>query len=333
MQYHEFPSTDLRVSKLCFGCWGIISDAHWGQRDESSAVKTMRAAIDSGVNFFDTAPMYGNGASETLLAQFLCDNDLRDEIIIATKIRPDKMAPNDVVAECEESLARLQTDHIDLFQTHWTSREVPLEDTWDAMIRLRDAGKVKHIGVCNAGTQDLATILPRHKPLTNQLPYNLLSRMIESEIIPTCEREGIGILVYSPLLHGILAGKYSSAAEVPDGRARTRHFSSKRAQTRHGEAGVEDATFAAIAEIRKIASDAGRSMAEISLAWTLASTAVVSVIAGAGSPEQFAANLSFLENPLTSDIRQRLDEVTESLRQALDGNPDLWDAGENARYL
>ena len=146
------------------------------------------------------------------------------KVVVASKIRPEKMHPKDVRQECEESLARLQTDYLDLYQSHWTNPDIPLADTWGAMCELQEAGLVRHIGVCNAGVEDLADICATQTPLSNQVPYNLVARMIEWEIQPACVERGIGILVYSPLMHGMLADKYTKPSDVPDGRARSRHF-------------------------------------------------------------------------------------------------------------
>ena len=332
MKYHPFPQTDLSVSQLCFGCWGITSDFHWGDRVEDESVQAMSAAVDAGINFFDTAPVYGDGESELLLGKFLAKNHLREKIVIASKVRPDKMRPDQIQQECEESLQRLQTDYLDLYQTHWTNPDVPIADSWDALRKLKDQGKVRHIGVCNAGVKDLADIVPSEKPLTNQLPYNLIGRMIEFEIVPSCLKEQIGILVYSPLMHGMLADKYRTAAEVPDGRARSRHFTTDRPMARHGEPGCETETFQAIDRIRQIATDDGRSMAEISLAWVLAKPGIASVIAGARNADQLRQNVEFIERPLTQDLVAALDEATAEVKGALGTNPDLWDGGENSRY-
>ena len=332
MKYHLFPETDLSVSQLCFWCWGIISDLHWGRREEDVSVQAILAAVDAGINFFDTAPMYGDGASEDLLGKVLAENGLREKVVIASKIRPDKMKPVDVKTECEESLARLRTDYLDLYQTHWTSPDVPIADSWGALCELQQEGKVRHIGVCNAGVIDLGDVLSVQKPLTNQLPYNLLSRMIEFEIQPRCVEQQIGILVYSPLMHGMLADKYKTAAEVPDGRARSRHFSTDRPNARHGEPGCEAETFAAIDRIREIAAAADRSMAEISLAWTIAQPGVVSVIAGARDADQVRQNVGFLEHSISDATNAELISATNDLKEKLGGNPDLWDGGENSRY-
>lgn len=292
----------------------------------------MISAREAGVNFFDTAPMYGDGASEALLGRFLSEQGARDTTIIATKIRPGKMRPEQVVTECEESLQRLQTDYIDLYQTHWSGREVPIAETWGAMQRLQEQGKVRHIGVCNMGPRDLNDVSALHKPLTNQLPLNLLWRVIEVDILPRCLTDGIGVLAYSPLMHGILADKYQTAADVPDGRARTRHFSSRRAQTRHEEAGCEAETFAALDRIRKIARSVNRSMSSVALAWTLQQAGIVSVIAGARNAEQLHSNVEFLDDPLPQETLRQLNDATEDVRRTLGRNPDMWEGGESARY-
>lgn len=332
MKFHTFPNTDLTVSRLCFGCWGVISDTHWGDRNQSDSVQAMSAAIDAGINFFDTAPMYGNGGSEELLGAFLADNQLRHKVVVATKIRPGQMTAEKVIQECEESLQRLRTDYIDLYQTHWSTPGVSLDETWQAMQQLQQQGKVRQIGVCNAGTGDLADISASQKPLSNQLPYNLIWRMIEDQILPTCVRDDIGVLVYSPLMHGILADKFPTAADVPDGRARSRHFSSARSQTRHGEAGCEAETFATLEQIRTIAAQAGCTMAELSLAWIAHQTGIVSVIAGAANQQQLQANLNFVERTLSEDIIANLNRATAPLLDVLGSNPDMWDGTENSRY-
>lgn len=332
MKYHSFPGTDLSVSQLCFGCWGITSDFHWGTRVEEESIQAMLSAIDAGINFFDTAPVYGDGASETLVGKVISENGLREKVVIASKVRPDKMRAADVKADCEESLARLQTDYLDIYQTHWTSPDVPIAETWAAMRELQQAGKVRHIGVCNAGVKDMEDIIGLQKPLTNQLPYNLIARMIEFEIQPRCVQDQIGILVYSPLMHGMLADKYKSAAEVPDGRARSRHFTTDRSMARHGEPGCETETFAALDRIRAIAESEGRSMAEISLAWILAKPGIASVIAGARNAQQLQQNISFVEQPISPQTVTALDQATDELKTALGSNPDLWDGGENSRY-
>ena len=332
MKYHSFPNTDLSVSQLCFGCWGIASDFHWGDRIQEESVGAILAAVDHGINFFDTAPLYGDGSSESLMGRVFAEHGLREKVIIASKVRPDKMRPEQIYEECSQSLQRLQTDYIDLYQTHWTPRDVPLGETWNAMQRLQQEGKVRHIGVCNMGLEDLAEVIPPHKPLTNQLPYNLLWRMIEPDILPRCQNEQIGVLAYSPLMHGLLADNYQSAAEVPDGRARSRHFNTERPLARHGEPGCEQETFAALERIREIAKRLGRAMAEVALSWTIQQPGVVSVIAGARNAEQLQANIHGMDSTLSTEIVAQLNDATDRLKIALGANPDMWDGEPNSRY-
>ncbi len=331
MEFGKLGNSEIKVSKLCFGCWGIISDTHWGARSESRSMEVMCAALNAGINFFDTAPMYGDGASEQLLGAFLASRGMREKVVIATKIRPDQMSASAVVAECEASLQRLNTDYIDLYQTHWTNRDVGIQETWEAMLRLKEQGKVREVGVCNAGLEDLSTVGKISTPVSNQLPYSLLWRAIEFEILPECQRQEIGVLVYSPLMHGILADRFATAADVPDGRARSRHFSSERKMTRHGEPGCEEETFQVIERLRQLAEKVDLSLATLALAWIAKKQGITSIIAGASSTEQLTSNLEFLDFQLDLTVENELDKVSDGLKMMLGANADLWDAGDNAR--
>jgi myo-inositol catabolism protein IolS len=324
------PNTDLSVSQLVFGCWGITSDFHWGTRDEQESLATIHAALDAGVNFFDTAEAYGDGNSETLLSKAFAGR--RDQVVIASKMKPDSMTAELIPVAVERSLQRLGTDYLDLYQIHWPDREIPREETWNAMIKLREQGKVRSIGVCNFGLGDLDDICPVEPPVTNQLPYNLLWRAIEHDILQRCLNDGIGVLAYSPLMHGLLADKYKTAAEVPDGRARSRHFTTDRELARHGESGCETETFAAIDALRDICDDLGRSMADVALAWVAAQPAVNCVIVGARNPQQLSQNIATLANPLPADAITRISEATQQLNLTLGPNPDMWQGSGKSRY-
>ncbi len=330
MDYRTLGNSDLRVSRLAFGCWGITSDFHWGERDEQASVDAIEAALDAGVNFFDTAEVYGDGRSEELLGQVLSRR--RDQVVIASKIHPRSMRPDQVAEACERSLRRLNTDYLDLLQTHWTDPQVPIAETWEALLKLKEQGKVRHVGVCNAGTSDLADVCALQAPVSNQLPYNLLWRAIEDAILPACRERNISVLAYSPLMHGLLADKYRSAAEVPDGRARSRHFSGKRPLARHGEPGCEAETFAAIERIRAIAREAGRPMADLALNWVATQPGVDCVIVGVANAAQLAENVRFLERGLEPDLREALTRATDDLRRALGPNPDMWQTASESRY-
>lgn len=330
MEYRTLGDTDLRVSRLAFGCWGITSDFHWGERDERASLDAIEAALDAGVTFFDTAEVYGDGRSEELLGRALHRH--RDRVVIASKIHPRSMRPEQVAEACERSLKRLNTDYLDLLQTHWTDPQVPIAETWQAMVKLKEQGKVRHIGVCNAGPLDLSDVCAIERPLSNQLPYNLLWRAIEQAILPMCRQQRISVLAYSPLMHGLLADKYRSAAEVPDGRARSRHFSGKRPLARHGEPGCEEETFAAIDRIRTIAHEAGRPMADLALNWIAAQPGVDCIIVGVANRDQLLQNVECLRRGLQPEIIEALTQATEPLRRALGPNPDMWQGAAESRY-
>jgi aryl-alcohol dehydrogenase-like predicted oxidoreductase len=330
MQQIALPGTELTVSQLCFGCWGITSDFHWGERDRQLSLAAIHAALDAGVNFFDTAAAYADGASERLLGEAL--GGRRDPLIIATKVHPKQMTPSGILQECEDSLRRLGTDYIDLYQTHWASTDATMQDCWSSMLKLKEQGKVRHVGVCNLGPLDLADVCEMEPPVTNQLPYSLLWRVLEHEILPGCQERKIGVLAYSPLLHGLLADKFQTADEVPDGRARTRHFRGNRPLARHGEPGCEQQTFDALDAIRQIAVEINRPMADLALAWCAQQPGVSSVIVGVSTAEQLQRNVAGLVEPLPPEIVSRLNAATDDVKRLLGTNADMWDGSENSRF-
>ena len=322
MLYRKLGQTDIEVSAIAMGTWSIVSGRMWGEQDEGESHAAVRAAIDAGINLFDTAEGYGDGRSEQVLGKALAG--VRDRAVIATKASSSNLAPDKLVAACEASLKRLNTDRIDLYQIHWPDYNVPFTDTFGAMQRLRDHGKIRAIGVSNFGPQDLHDGLAVCRIESNQLAYSLLFRAAEFDVQPICVEHNIGILCYSPLMHGMLAGKFASAAAVPDERARTRHFSSRRPQTRHGEAGCEDETFAAISAIGAIAKRLGAPMERVALAWLIHQPAVASVIAGLRNAQQAQTNAAAADLALSNDVIAELSEATEPLKQKLGPNLDMW---------
>lgn len=319
----KLGSSELEVSPLALGCWQFAGGDYWGDRSESGHVDLVSAALDSGINFFDTAPMYGDGESERVLGVTL--KGRRDEAVIATKVSPDVRSAGDVVKSCEQSLALLQTEFVDLLQLHWPARELPDEELAAAISGLRESGKVRAFGVCNYGPQDLGDLLGVGEPIvSNQLPYSMLSRAIEYEILPICRKHNISVLPYSPLLQGLLTGRWQEPDDVPIPRARTRHFRGDRPQSRHGEEGCESETFAALDSIRSIAERKGVSMSDLAIAWLTAQEGVSSVIFGAGNEKQLEENIKTLDVNLDEGTLSELDEATAAVKAHLGANPDLW---------
>ena len=322
MRYCRLDKTDLSVSVIAMGCWALAGDATWGPQEEAESIATVHAALDAGVNLFDTAEGYGGGDSESVLGRALIGR--RHQAVIATKVSRANLSAQAVQQACEHSLRRLQTDYIDLYQIHWPSRSVPLWETLEALERLRQQGKVRAIGVCNFGLNDLSDLLGMGWVETNQLPYSLLWRAIEYGIQQKCEDEGLGILCYSTLAQGLLTGKFSSSGEVPEGRARIRLFSTDRPQARHGEPGCEDEVFAAIEQIRAICEEIDQPMANVALAWLLHQPGVTSAIAGARRPDQIQETAQAVNLALSPEVVGQLAKATEEVKRAIGPNPDMW---------
>lgn len=317
------PHTDFEISKMIFGCWAIVGGFNWGPQDDRDSLESIREAFSQGINCFDTAEVYGNGKSENLLAKAL--DTKRKEIIIASKVGPKDFAPEDVVKSCERGLKNLHTDYIDLLQLHWPNPDIPLEDTLGAMERLKAEGKIRAYGVSNFGPSSLEQCRKSGFNISsNQMAYNLLFRAIEYSILPICISDQIPVLCYSPIMQGLLAGKFHSEEQVPDDRARTRHFTQKRSQCRHQENGCELETFQTIDAIRNFAEEINHSMESISLAWLLARDGIGGVIVGGRNALQVKKNMEALQVNLTSDMIRKLNEITDPLKQKLGPNADLW---------
>lgn len=329
MRLGNLGKTDIAVSRICLGLWNIAGDATWGPQEDPESIRAISAALEAGINFFDTAEVYGDGRSEEVLGAAL--EGRRGEAVIATKALPDHLGRDDLPAACEASLKRLRTDYIDLYILHWPSREVPFDETMAAMTRLIEQGKVRAAGVSNFGVEDLPAILEHGRVEANQLAYNLLFRAVEFEILPVCVQSDVSVTCYSSLAQGLLTGKFACADDVPPGRARTRHFTGTRAQARHGEPGAEENTFAAIGRIRQIADGLGLAMNQLALAWLLAQRGVASVIAGARTAEQVRANAAAADLDLDDGVIEEISRTTDALKTELGPNPDMWSKDSRMR--
>lgn len=322
MQYRKLPKTDLTFSSVTLGCMAFTGDSNWGPQEEKDSIDTVRAALDIGITSFDTAESYADGLTEEILGKAL-GND-RPNVVIASKVSTSHLTKADVITACENSLKRLHTDYIDLYQIHWPNHEIPVEETMEALQTLKEQGKIREIGVSNYGFWDLDTILKYNVVVSNQLAYSMLFRGIEYSILPKCIENQIGVLTYSSLAQGLLSGKYKSADDFPVGRARTKIFSSERPGTKHGQAGCEDAAFGAIGQIREICSSVGEEMADVALAWSLAQPGITSVIAGGRTPEQVITNAKGAELKLSDNILKKLTDATEAVKTYIGDDADPW---------
>jgi len=318
MEYRQLGRSGLRVSTVTLGTMGF-GGTGWaspvGQIDVEGARKQVGLARDAGVNLFDTADVYSSGLSEEILGKALGAD--RDEVLVATKVRmPMGDGPNDaglsrhhVIRGAEDSLRRLGTDYIDLYQVHEWDGLTPLEETLQALNYLVQSGKVRYVGCSNYAAWQLmkALWIADREGLTpfvsNQLYYSLQARDIENEIVPVAVDQGIGILVWSPIAGGLLSGKYRRGVDAPAG---SRHL------TEWNEPPVydEDKLYDTIEELVAIGADRGVSAAQVALAYTMGKPAVTSVIVGARTEDQLADNLAAAELSLSDDEVARLDEVS-----------------------
>lgn len=329
MEYRELGTSGLRVSAMAFGAWQLGDTAYWGSSADADADAAVAAAVDAGINLFDTAEIYGDGESERVLGRVI--GARRDKALIASKVSPDHCAPESLRAACEASLRRLGTDVIDLYQVHWPCRGVSFDDACAAMLKLRDEGKIRAIGVSNYGPRDLAAWMKAGGCVSNQLGYSLLFRAIEFEIVPACIAHRVGVLAYMPLLQGLLAGRWTSIDEIPVLRRRTRHFSGGREGTRHGQDGCEDLLLDAIRGIGEIADALGEPMARVAIAWAMAQPGIASVIVGGRSAGQVARNAEAAALALEPDVIARLNAVTQPIKDRMGANADMWESAERSR--
>lgn len=299
MEYRDLGNADLKVSSIGMGCVTFGREI-----DQAASFKVLDRALERGINLFDTAAVYAGGASETVLGQWIAERGVRDRIVLATKVY-GTLTKDFVIATADESLARLKTDRIDLLYLHNWDDETPLEETMSALNTLVESGKVRAIGCSNWQAWQLAkSLLHCQKTALRamqcvQPPYNLVQREIEADLLPLCADQGLGVITYSPLAAGFLAGKYRRDREVPKG---TRFDVIPGHQpiyfTNHG--------YAVLDRLEQVAEQTGRSMVQLALAWTLTRPNVTSVLIGARDTEQvdqaFSAETLEMDGALLAEL-------------------------------
>ena len=329
MDYRRLGTSGFEVSALSFGGWQMGDPSYWGDDARADYDAAVHAAIDAGINLFDTAEMYGAGKSEEALGRAL--KGKRDAVLIASKALPGNCSSEKLRGACEASLARLGTDRIDLYQIHWPCREVPFAETWETMMALQREGKIREIGVSNFGVADLDAWLKCGPCVSDQLGYNLAFRAVEHEIVPACVKHSVGILAYMPLLQGVLSYRWKSAGDIPQSRRRTRHFSCDRPGVNHGEPGCEELLFSTLSQLDAVAQDLGQPVASLSLAWLMAQPEITTVIIGARNSSQLARNMSAVDLRLDAATLRKVDQITGPLKDYFGLNADMWWGGDRSR--
>ncbi len=309
-----FPSMGI-------GCWSYGGGDYWGSQAQSDVNEVVGMALDAGVNFFDTAVGYNNGRSEDALGIAL--KSRRKEALIGTKT--GNTNPKTLSHQLEDSLRRLKTDYVDLYMIHWPNPKYPVDDVFESLTRLKAAGKVRAIGVCNFGRQQLSESMAINAQIEiNQVCYNLLSRAIELEIVPLCQKNQISILAYMPLLQGILADRFQRVEDIPPQQSRFRHFRSNREMSKHSESGAEAEMWQTLEQIRQICRDENQPMSRLAIAWIMAKSAVSCVLVGTRNADELAQNLETINYIISPELEQKLDQITVPLRDQMGGNADYF---------
>jgi 1-deoxyxylulose-5-phosphate synthase len=314
MRYRKLGSSDLNVSEISLGSW--LTYGVGVERDRAAAC--VERAFDCGINFFDTANVYGRGAAESFLGEILGSRD-RSSYVLATKLyfpmsRNDRgLSEAQMRKQIDASLRRLKTDYVDLYQCHRYDSRTPLDETMGALTDVVRQGKARYIGFSewNAKQIQAALEIPDVERFVSSQPqYSMLWRVPEAEVIPLCAANGIGQIVWSPLGQGVLTGKYEPGKPpLTDSRA---------ASSRMGgfmERLTEDETLEAVQRLRPIASDLGLSLAQLALAWVLQEPNVASAIIGASRPDQVDDNAGASTVELDDSTLRAIDEVLGAIPQ------------------
>lgn len=327
MEYRKLGKSDLTISAITFGAWAI-GGWMWGGADRRQAIKAIHKAVDLGITSIDTAPVYGMGTSEEITGDAVRELS-RDKIQLLTKYglvwegtkgsvhiknsehqgrRYDVYryaAADSIRKECEDSLRRLKTDYIDLYQIHWPDPTTPAEETMETVARLIKEGKVREAGVCNYSVAEMKQAQQVLPLASNQVPYSMVNRGIETELVPHCLESGAGILAYSPLQRGLLTGKFKAGHRFGEGdsRPQTPFFKPENI--------VRVNTF--LEKIKPMADEKGATIAQLVLRWTIDQPGITAALAGARDASQAEQNAKAADISLTADEAGQINSLLAEL--------------------
>jgi aryl-alcohol dehydrogenase-like predicted oxidoreductase len=323
MELRQLGKSNVKVSPIAFGAWAI-GGWMWGGAEEKEAIHAIHAAYDGGITTIDTAPVYGFGKSEELVGQAM-QGKPRDSYQVLTKFgmnwssaegeyyfdtsdndgKPIKIykwsSRKHIIQECEDSLRRLKTDYIDLYQIHWPDNTTPISETFEAIQRLVEQGKVRAAGVCNYNVQQVDEALQTMPIVSNQVPYSLINRGIEKNVIPQALEKGLNIIPYSPLQRGLLTGKIKPGQKfnAGDSREGNRFYTDENIRR----------TNVLLDEIKPIADKYQASLAQLVINWTINRPGIGTVLVGARNADQVKANIGALNFSLSE---KELMQITEA---------------------
>ncbi len=294
------------------GTWAIGGPWQfgWGPQDDTDSIRTIRAAVDAGINWLDTAPIYGCGHSEEIVGRAI--KQMRQKPLIATKcslLWNDKrekincLDSDSIIRECDDSLRRLGVEVIDLHQMHWPQPDEQLEEGWEAMAKLVEQGKVRHIGACNFAVDHLRRAAKIYPPAALQPPYSMLRRDIEKKLIPYCAENKIGLVAYSPMQKGLLTGKFTpehvKTLAADDHRLQDPNFAGEKFRR----------NLDIVEALKPIARRNGRTVAQLAIAWVLRKEEVTAAIVGAREPKQIEETVRAGDWILDKDVIEEIETI------------------------
>ncbi len=308
MNYRNIPKTDLKVSEICLGTWAMGND-FWGDVDDDASIRTIQAALDSGINFIDTAPAYGAGHAEGVVGKAI--KGRRDKMILGTKTGVTRtsdsflrdLRPETILREIDESLSRLGTDYIDLYQIHWPDVNTPLEDSLETLLKLQEQGKFRYLGVSNFTME----LMEQAKSLVNivslQPNYSMLQRKIEETLVPYCLKNEIGLTTYGTLAGGLLTGKYRELPSFEENDNRSHFYNYYRPEIWPQIQGL-------LALLDDFAEKYECPVSHIAIAWALQQPGIISVLVGAKNEKQAISNAAASKIKLTEAEGREIDRYT-----------------------
>ncbi len=304
----RFGKTDLNVSPLALGTW-VTGGWAWGGSDENESLQAVLRTFESGINFVDTAPVYGFGKSEEIVGRALKEWG-SEKIVVATKCGLEwdekerirrNASPERLMKEVDESLRRLGTDKIDLYQIHWPDPQVPFEESIRALLKARDQGKIRYIGLSNFNRSQLEECLKAGPVFSLQPPFNIFEREAENELLPFCIEQGIATLGYGGLCRGLLTGKFKGTEQFRKGDLRRADPKFKPDRFKK--------YVAAVNEIKKLAKSYDKTPAQFALRWAVQQTGITCVIAGARTPKQAEDNAGAFGWTIADADLAKVDEI------------------------
>jgi aryl-alcohol dehydrogenase-like predicted oxidoreductase len=321
MQTKQLGYTDLQLTTVGLGAWAMGGPwlFGWGPQDDDQSIATIHRAMDEGINWIDTAPIYGHGRSETVVGKIL--RQLKQKPLIATKCglcwdenneRITRLKAESVRSECHDSLKRLGINTIDLYQIHFYEPDEDIEEAWTEMTKLVEEGKVRYIGVSNFSVEQIKRVQKIHPVASLQPPYSMLHREVEDELLGFCRKNSIGVIVYSPMQRGLLAGKFTPErlANLPEGDHRKTNPDFQQPQF--------GATLELVEQLKKIAQRSGRTCSQLAISWTLRRSEVTAAIVGARRPDQITETAAASDYVLTPEDLEEIEKLLAERQAKID---------------